>query len=296
MNEELELLNRLCKLYNLPKQSAYVDTYIDEVKFFKVTDNEKLAPLFYKKGFSFIAYGKKIAYVNDEEFVHGQTDYLIVCSPQAVQCETFILGEEPLIGIYITLNINRLNKVIKKFLEENSIQKPKDNSFSTVTCNIKTDVINNILFKILKALECKTESSILADGLLDELYLRILQSEKGYMLEQLTQQNSNLSKVSNVIEYIVNNLDEKIALEDMARKADMSVNNFHRLFKEAQNDTPVQFIKKIKLNKAKQLIVYDNKKAVEASQMVGYTSFSQFSREFKRHFGLSPSQIANSKE
>jgi len=291
MDEDLELLNRLCKLYELPEQSAYVDTYINEVKFFKVTDNEKLAPLFYKKGFSFIAHGKKIAYVNHEEFEHGKTDYLIVCSPQAVECQTFILGDEPLIGIYITLNTNRLNKVIKKFLKEETILKPKDNSFSTVTCSIKTDVINKILFKILKALECKTESAILADGLLDELYLRILQSEKGYMLEQLTLENSKLSKVSNVIEYVVNNLDKKITLEDMAKKAEMSVNNFHKLFKEAQHDTPVQFIKKIKLSKAKQLIVYDNKKAIEASELVGYSSFSQFSREFKRHFGESPSKI-----
>jgi len=291
MNEELEILNKLCELYKIDEKNGFIDTHIEEIKLFKITNNEQLAPLFYNKGFSFIGHGKKIAYVNDETYEYGKTDYLIVCSPQAVECETFILGDEPLIGIYVNLNINRLNKIVKEFLKQEEVIKPKDNIFQTVTCNIKTKVMDDIFIKILKTLENKTESKILSNGLLDELYFRILQSEKGYMLEQLSLQNSNLSKISNVIQYVVNNIDKKITLEDMAQKADMSVNNFHKLFKEAQNDTPIQFIKKIRLNKAKQLIIYENHKAIEASESVGYSNFSQFSREFKRYFGESPSKI-----
>ncbi len=86
-------------------------------------------------------------------------------------------------------------------------------------------------------------------------------------------------------------LDEKISIEEMAKMAQMSVNNFHKIFKEALNDSPIQYVKKIRLNRARHLILYEGMKAVDASYSVGYDSPTQFSREFKRYFGVTPSNI-----
>lgn len=289
-NDSIQLIN-LCKLYGLENKNGFANTYIDEIKLFKVSSNEELMPLLYKKGFSFVGSGKKIGYINNVKFEHGYLDYLVISSPQPVECETYIMGNEPLVGIYINLNMNRLQKVVKKFTQFDSSDKiNKEVSFS-ITCNNRTDVIQNIYEKFLLILENKIESDILANGLLDELYYRILQSNSGSMLIQLCQKDSNLSKISRAIDYIVENIEQKIDLDEMSKLADMSVNNFHKLFKQAMNDTPIQYIKKIRLEKAKQLILYNNMKVVEASNTVGYDNVSQFSREFKRYFGRSPSQI-----
>jgi len=293
MKNELTQLIQLCNLYGLDKKDGFSDTYIDEIKLFKVTSNDDLMPLLYKKGFSFIGQGNKIGYINSIKIEQGYTDYLIISSPQPVECEAYIAGEEPLIGIYINLDMNRLQRVVRKFSKFNQTSKINHEVSFSITCNIRTDVIQEIYVRLLMILDNKMESRMLFDGLLDELYFRILQSNNGYMLEQLCQESSNISKISKAAEYIINNIDKKITLDEMARLSDMSINNFHKLFKQALNDTPIQYIKKIRLYKAKQLILYNNMKTVDAAQEVGYDSTSQFSREFKRYFGIPPSQIKN---
>jgi AraC-like DNA-binding protein len=291
-NESIKLI-KLCKLYGLENATGFTNTYVEEIKLFKVSSNDELMPLLYKKGFSFIGQGRKIGYINNIKFEHGYMDYLVISSPQPVECETYIMGNEPLIGIYINLDMNRLQKVVTKFTQFKTINNTsKDVNFS-ITCNNRTEVVQELFLKLLTMLEDKIESEILYDGLLDELYYRILQSSSGSMLIQLCQKNSNLSKISRVIDYIIEHTEENIELNDMAKLADMSVNNFHKLFKQAMNDTPIQYIKKIRLEKAKQLILYNKIKVVDASQTVGYESVSQFSREFKRYFGCPPSQINN---
>ncbi|BDQ32668.1 helix-turn-helix domain-containing protein [Pseudodesulfovibrio portus] len=56
-------------------------------------------------------------------------------------------------------------------------------------------------------------------------------------------------------------------------------------------DSPLQYLKKIRLARARDLMVQENMKAYLAADAVGYESPSQFSREFKRHFGQSPAEI-----
>ena len=53
----------------------------------------------------------------------------------------------------------------------------------------------------------------------------------------------------------------------------------------------MQYLKKVRLTKARDLMVQENLKAYIAADKVGYESSSQFSREFKRYFGQSPSEM-----
>lgn len=84
--------------------------------------------------------------------------------------------------------------------------------------------------------------------------------------------------------------EQKLAIDEMANMAGMSVSAFHRAFKQVVTDPPLQYIKKIRLNKAKTMMVQDGMPANVAAVKVGYESATQFSREFKRYFGLPPSK------
>ena len=291
MHDQVQLLEKLCEIYGLNKRQGYADTYIKDVKIFKISSNEEMMPLLYNRGFSFIGQGKKVGYISDKRFEHGSDDFLIITSPQPIECETFIYEKNCMMGIYINLDISRLHRISLKLNQLTKYKYPKKEIPFSVVSNKRTLTIEEIYTKLLNTLFDPIESEMLYSSILDELYFRILQSENGYILKQLCEQNSSFSKVSKVVEYLHSKLDEKISIEDMADIADMSVNNFHRIFKEALNDTPIQYIKKIRLSKARQLILYNNMKAVDASYKVGYDSPTQFSREFKRYFGVSPSKI-----
>jgi AraC-like DNA-binding protein len=83
----------------------------------------------------------------------------------------------------------------------------------------------------------------------------------------------------------------KLDVEGLANMAHMSASAFHRAFKDVTSDSPMQYLKKIRLTKAKNFIVQENMKAYIAVDKVGYESSSQFSREFKRYFGQSPADM-----
>ena len=74
----------------------------------------------------------------------------------------------------------------------------------------------------------------------------------------------------------------------LARKAGMSVAAFHHYFKLVTASSPLQYLKRIRLDHAKRLMAHDGYNASTAARAVGYESASQFSREFKRLFGATP--------
>jgi AraC-like DNA-binding protein len=75
----------------------------------------------------------------------------------------------------------------------------------------------------------------------------------------------------------------------LASEVNMSVSAFHHNFKAVTNTSPLQYVKSYRLHKARLLMVHDGLKASTAAIRVGYESASQFSREFKRLFGMTPS-------
>lgn len=65
---------------------------------------------------------------------------------------------------------------------------------------------------------------------------------------------------------------------------------YYRYFKKLTDKSPLQLIKETRLTKAKDLLK-QGYKANQAALQVGYSSYSQFSREFKRMFEASPKNI-----
>ena len=84
-----------------------------------------------------------------------------------------------------------------------------------------------------------------------------------------------------------NNLGRPLAVEDLADRAGMSRAAFDRHFRAATSMSPLKYLKALRLNDAAMLIA-NGTTITDASTRVGYTSPSQFSREFKRHFGATP--------
>ena len=286
-----ELLNSLCQKHNLDKRQGYADTLIEDIKLFRISCNEDIMPLLYNRGFIFIGQGMKKGYIGEREFINTPEDYLMITSPQPIECETCIYEEHSMMGLYINLDMTRLRKIISKYNELNTYTNPSKKLAQSVVTNKRTKDINVVFIRLLQILQTELDSNMLSSSILDELYFRILQDSNGYVLQQLCEQGSSFSRVSKVVEFIHKKLDEKISIEEMAELAGMSANNFHRIFKDALGDTPVQYIKKVRLNKARQLILHENMKAIRASELVGYDSPTQFSREFKRYFGTTPTKI-----
>lgn len=103
------------------------------------------------------------------------------------------------------------------------------------------------------------------------------------------------NEISRSIVYLSAHLDQTVTIDDMAEQVGMSRAVFHRKFKQATTISPIQFAKSMRLNNAAMKMA-TGLNVNEAALEVGYVSSSQFSREFKRMYGLSPKQWRSSNQ
>lgn len=89
-------------------------------------------------------------------------------------------------------------------------------------------------------------------------------------------------------DYIADNYLETFSLTDAADNSFMSPFHFSRAFKEAYGETPNEFLIKLRIEKAKQLLITENFRVFEVCERVGYLSLGSFSSLFLKHVGLSP--------
>lgn len=94
-----------------------------------------------------------------------------------------------------------------------------------------------------------------------------------------------------MLKRIENKYTENLSVEQLAAEANMSVSAFHHNFKSVTSTSPLQYLKNYRLHKARMMIIHDGMKASAAAMRVGYESASQFSREFKRYFGVTPGKM-----
>jgi len=100
------------------------------------------------------------------------------------------------------------------------------------------------------------------------------------------------SLIQNLINDVVSNLNYDINIYDMAFKYNFSEKSFTRKIKNLINKTPSQFIKTIKLKKAKEMIKNSLYSTVsEVSYAVGYSDTYYFTKIFLNEFGISPKQL-----
>ncbi|VVO65127.1 Exoenzyme S synthesis regulatory protein ExsA [Pseudomonas fluorescens] len=84
-------------------------------------------------------------------------------------------------------------------------------------------------------------------------------------------------------------LREEFRLGDLAHEAGMSEYHFSRLFKRATGHSPSQYFIKLRMTKAKQLLIETEMSIIDVCMEVGYSSASHFSQVFKREVGVPPS-------
>lgn len=99
--------------------------------------------------------------------------------------------------------------------------------------------------------------------------------------------NSYLEDVPFVLDYISRNLSENFTVNEIAKKANVSVNTLERHFTEALNTTPRNYIKKKRLANVLRLLSLGHT-VTDACSKSGISDYSGFIRDFKKIYGITP--------
>jgi len=97
--------------------------------------------------------------------------------------------------------------------------------------------------------------------------------------------------VGNAKRYIQDRFQDKISLDAAARAVNASTRHFCKVFKEATGLTFTDYLARIRVEKAKNLLQNPHLRVSEIAFETGFDSISQFNRSFKRITGVAPTQF-----
>lgn len=142
--------------------------------------------------------------------------------------------------------------------------------------------------RLLQCLDRSEDAHVLAPLVQKELLYRLLQSKQGELVRPLGHPSSQTRRVAKAIDHIRAHFNESIAMDELARRVNLSPSAFFLHFKRVTSISPLRYQKELRLQEARRLLMSEGADAASAAYQVGYESPSQFSRDYARMFGLPP--------
>ena len=136
------------------------------------------------------------------------------------------------------------------------------------------------------------DRAVLAPMLEREILWRVITGPLGASLSEHGLADSNLARISRAVSWITDRYSEGFRVEDLARECGMSTSAFYRSFQAVTALSPIQFQKQVRLQASRLMLLSSGEDVATVGYRVGYESASQFSREYRREFGLPPGQDA----
>ncbi|WP_220199973.1 AraC family transcriptional regulator [Ktedonospora formicarum] len=148
----------------------------------------------------------------------------------------------------------------------------------------------DLFIRLLKLLERPKEAPFLSALLKREMIFRLLSGTASRFFLQQVLFEQQAEGVGKAITWIKEHYEQSFTVEELAIANNMSVSGLHHKFKAITTMGPLQYQKRLRLQEARRLLLSGRVDVTAAALEVGYESPSQFSREYRRLFGLPPLQ------
>jgi AraC-like DNA-binding protein len=264
-------------------KDKWTDTGLPRVAMVKA---EACANQVYQPMLHLVLQGSKTLLIGDQVLDYAVATYFVV--PVDVPATGDIHSGGP--GMpYLALSLTLDPDVIASLLldEVKTGQPPDTISFSAVSA--PPEMIDAWL-RMMRLMDRPSEAAILAPMIEREILFRVLQGPLGDILREFARPHGRLSQIRRAALWIRDHYAEPFRVEPLAEMTGMSVAAFYRHFKFMTAMTPIQYQKRLRLVRARWLLLFEPRGAASIAFTVGYESASQFSREYARLFGLPPAR------
>ena len=240
-----------------------------------------------------VAQGRKAVTVGGETYLYDPFRYLVLSSHLHFQAEILeaSLGL-PFLSLVLQIDPALVRQVSSDMLERRATafrSRDAEARPAPKACVSALDTeLLGVVLRFLRAVKTTGDRRVLAPLYLQELVYRVLQREQYARLLTLAAAESASNPVSAVLEYVRAHLSEPLTVADMADLVRLSPSAFAHLFRDVTGRSPYQFVKEMRLDRARELLVDGNLTVARISKEVGYASVSHFISEFRGRFGVTP--------
>lgn len=277
-------------LRDLAPAEGYNLTALPSVRILRSDRALSRTPVLYDPGIVIVCQGRKRGYFGGLRYQYDEDHYLAVSVPVPFSMETDATPERPLLALYLHLDFTMAAELAAQIGSAGMADRA-DAPQSMMSTRMDDRMAASVL-RFLEAMHRPLEAAVLGPGLLRELYFRVLTGAQGGAMREALAMRGQFGRIGMSLRQIHAAYAEPLDVAQLAKKAGMSVPSFHSHFKAITHVSPMQYVKSTRLHQARLLMVRQDLTAEAAGHAVGYTSASQFSREFKRLFGLTPAAEA----
>ena len=238
-----------------------------------------------------MAQGGKRLLLGDHALEYRAGQMLVVTTELAVSGHfPHASPQSPALGVGIVLRSAAIAPLLLEMPAARRTTGPTDLP-AIATGDADIDLLDAVA-RMLRLLDRPVDARVLAPMIEREILWRLLTGPHGGVVRQIGLADSGVSQIDRAIRWIRANYAEPMRIEDLARMVGMSAAAFHRHFRAVTTTSPLQFQKRIRLQEARSLLLARPDDVAGVGHLVGYDSPSQFSREYRRLFGVPPGQDA----
>ncbi|AZC23579.1 Transcriptional regulator, AraC family [Pseudomonas sessilinigenes] len=271
----------------LASREGFAATALPGIQVLRASRDVARGPQIYEPSLMIIVQGSKLAYLGTRTLEYGAGHYLIQALSVPFECETFALPNAPLLGISIGIDRAVLRELVLA-MGIGDGPAAAAQTLESMTSVVLDDSMRGCVERLLRCLHDPLECKVMGPARVRELLFAALRGPQAEALRALVEQQGHFARVAASLNHLHQHYTEPLNVETLARCANMSTSAFHEHFKRSTLLSPVQYLKRLRLLKAQQLLLGEGLGVAQVAHRVGYQSTSQFSREYKRYFERSP--------
>ncbi len=260
-------------------------TGIQGVTLSRMSKNVRRVQVFYDPCAVFVVQGKKRAFFEEKSFTYDPGHFFLLGAPIPFLADSRGSDEHPMLAVYVRLQ----RALVAELLPLAELAR------SSAACPLQSVPMDahlaDALHRLLRSMQNSDEARLLGPQYTRELIYRILRSPGGKGLLATMGTTVQHSDIQRVLEHIHQDFASPMSTALLCRVARMSSSVLHVEFKRITGKTPLQYIKTLRLHRARTMM-FDEKHSVgHVAAKVGYKSAAQFSRDYKKLFASPPSRL-----
>ncbi len=193
--------------------------------------------------------------------------------------------ERPMLALILKLEMSMVREILS---QQEILALGENKEARGMAIGVSSAELLDACCRMVDLLDTPQDIPFLGPLVQREVIYRLLTSPQGQNLRAIATLGEQSQRLSKTVEWLRQNYAKPLRVEELAEMARMGVSTLHHQFRSLTAMSPLQYQKQLRLHVARERMVNEGMDAASAAFEVGYESASQFSREYRRFFGMPP--------
>lgn len=244
--------------------------------------------------------GKKVVTCGDRSLAYAAGTYLVITEASSFESQIVSASH---VAPYLALSVELPTEVVvetwmalkdAKAPEPGCPSPPRGAPPSAYVSSLDP-MLSDTCHRLVRTLDGAADRAVLLPIILRELVFRLLRSDSAAAVRQAALRNEDQLRIRRAMAYIRDHAAERVTVEALARHVSMSPSHFAHRFRAVARTSPIQYLKQVRMQRARLMLMNEGARPSEVAERVGYASVAHFTREFRSNFGQTPGAMSSAR-